>query len=232
METRKDIRDRDNGVCAPLRLHSEAFIVAAMDRFGDAVYRTALSKTGSATDAEDVFQDVFLRLVKDETQFTDAEHVKAWLLRVTINRCRDLARLGWHRTRAALDSESLEAIPDSASESVHDQAFGSSKHDDLMRAVASLPDHLREVTHLFYAEDCSTEEIARIVGCAPATVRTRLHRARSALRQLLESAPDDEPGPARTFDMRACRITGDSAKRCSPSPGAAVKRTSPASHPL
>lgn len=225
---------RPNGSFASHRSRDDArtLLADAMDRFGDAVYRTALSHLRSTADAKDVFQDVFFRLLERKNPFASDDHLKAWLLRVTINRCRDLARLGWHRTRAALDSESLEAIPDSASESVHDQAFGSSKHDDLMRAVASLPDHLREVTHLFYAEDCSTEEIARIVGCAPATVRTRLHRARSALRQLLESAPDDEPGPARTFDMRACRITGDSAKRCSPSPGAAVKRTSPASHPL
>ena len=71
-------------------IRSNEFIENAMRRWGDTVLRLALSHTRSVSDAEDVFQDVFLRLLKNDTVFNDDEHLKAWLLRVTINRCLDL----------------------------------------------------------------------------------------------------------------------------------------------
>ena len=79
----------------------------AMADWGDAVYRLALSQTRSKADAEDVYQDVyqdvFMRLYGDATEFTSSEHLKAWLLRVTINRCRDLAKSNWNRHTVAFD---------------------------------------------------------------------------------------------------------------------------------
>ena len=72
--------------------HPEAFLRQAMADWGDAVYRLALGQTRSRADAEDVYQDVFLRLLDSGTAFESPEHLKAWLLRVTVNRCRDLER--------------------------------------------------------------------------------------------------------------------------------------------
>jgi RNA polymerase sigma factor (sigma-70 family) len=66
----------------------------AMLLYGDAAYRLALSQTGSPADAEDMYQDVFLRLLRCEKRLADSEHLKAWFLRVAINRCRDLHRSG------------------------------------------------------------------------------------------------------------------------------------------
>ena len=86
-------------------LRPDAFLEDAMHRWGDTVLRLALSQLRDASDAEDVFQDVFVRLLKDRTAFNDDEHLKAWLLRVTVNRCRDLARSGWKRRTVALDPE-------------------------------------------------------------------------------------------------------------------------------
>ena len=85
--------------------HPEAFLKQAMADWGDAVYRLALGQTRSRADAEDVYQDVFLRLLDSGTAFESPEHLKAWLLRVTVNRCRDLARSGWQRRTVALDPE-------------------------------------------------------------------------------------------------------------------------------
>ena len=82
---------------------TEAFMARAMADWGDAVYRLALSQTRSKADAEDVYQDVFMRLYGDATEFTSSEHLKAWLLRVTINRCRDLAKSNWNRHTVAFD---------------------------------------------------------------------------------------------------------------------------------
>ena len=82
---------------SPKPLRSDAFLLEAMDAWGDVVYRVALAQTGSPSDADDVFQDVFMRLLENDTAFESDEHLKAWLLRVTVNRCRDLARLTWNR---------------------------------------------------------------------------------------------------------------------------------------
>ena len=75
-------------------LCEDAFLEGAMERYGDAVYRLALCRLGSRADAEDVYQDVFLRLLRDTTAFRDGEHLKAWLLRVTLHCCVDLRRSG------------------------------------------------------------------------------------------------------------------------------------------
>ena len=79
------------------KLRSDAFLCEAMEACGDAVYRLALCRMGSRADAEDVYQEVFLRLLRDTTDFRDEEHLKAWLIRVTLNRCSDLRRSAWFR---------------------------------------------------------------------------------------------------------------------------------------
>ena len=94
----------------PQPLRSDAFLSCAMDAWGDTVYRVALAQTGSPSDADDVYQDVFMRLLEHEAPFDNDEHLKAWLIRVTINRCRDLTRLAWNRRTEGLERE-LASIP-------------------------------------------------------------------------------------------------------------------------
>ncbi len=153
---------------------SEEFLSASIDRFGDSVYRLALCRLGSEADAEDVFQEVFLRLFKSNTDFNDNEHLKAWLLRVTIQRCND-----FHR---AVNRRQMENIDDC-------QELGADipqDYSELWSAVNSLPDNQRTAVHLFYAEGYSTEEIAEVMDCQPSTVRTWLHRGRKELKTMLE----------------------------------------------
>ena len=85
-------------------LREDAFLEDAMERYGDAVYRLALCRLGSRADAEDVYQDVFLRLLRDTTAFRDGEHLKAWLLRVTLHCCVDLRRSAWWKRTAPLEA--------------------------------------------------------------------------------------------------------------------------------
>lgn len=165
----------------PNELRSEAFLAAAMEDCGDAVYRLALCRLGSRADAEDVYQEVFLRLLRDTTDFRDAEHLKAWLLRVAMQRCTDLRRAAWFQHTAP-----LEAAPDAAAPEPDD-------HSDLWQAVRALPDELRTVVWLHYVEGYTADEIAGIAGCRPATVRTRLHRARKRLKHDLEGSDDEQP---------------------------------------
>lgn len=86
------------------KLRSDAFLQQAMDICGDAVYRLALCRLNSRADAEDVYQEVFLRLLRDDTDFRDTEHLKAWLLRVTLSRCTDLRRSAWFKRTAPMEA--------------------------------------------------------------------------------------------------------------------------------
>ena len=153
-------------------MRDKAELCAAMDAHGGMVYRLALCRLGSRSDAEDVYQDVFLRLFQDETCFTDDAHLRAWLIRVTLNDCRDLRRSAWfraaHRSRTGQPRRRCPRVT------------------DLWNAVASLPEELRTAIYLYYVEGYGTEEIASLTGCRPTTVRTRLHRARKRLKHQLE----------------------------------------------
>mgnify|MGYP000075494934 FL=1 len=165
-------------------LRSDAFLEDAMHRWGDTVLRLALSQLRDASDAEDVFQDVFVRLLKDRTAFNDDEHLKAWLLRVTINRCRDIGRSGWKRRNEPL-AERHAALAVEAPDLLE---------SDIWNAIGALPPDLRAVVHLHYVEGYSTEEIASALDCRPATARTWLFRARARIRELLEAdAAEDAP---------------------------------------
>ena len=158
---------------------TEQALCNAMRLHGGAVYRLALCRTQNTADAEDVYQDVFLRLFEQETAHWDSERTRAWLLRATVNRCADIRRFRLRRPVLA-----LEDIPEPA-RTVDDRAA------ELWDAVARLPEKLRTAVHLHYAEGYSAEEIAALLGVPPATVRTRLRRARLKLKDLLGGNEDE-----------------------------------------
>ena len=187
-----------------------------MHRWGDTVLRLALSQLRDASDAEDVFQDVFVRLLKDRTAFNDDEHLKAWLLRVTINRCRDIGRSGWKRRNEPL-AERHAALAVEAPDLLE---------SDIWNAIGTLPPDLRAVVHLHYVEGYSTDEAAALVGCRPSTARTRLHRARKHLKAALETAdlagrpaPCQPAGASRADDGSAFSRPASSAFASTPTRG-------------
>ena len=159
---------------------TEILLRNAMEHHGAAVYRLALCRMQSVQDAEDVYQDVFLRLLGQDIVNWDGEHLRAWLLRCTMNRCCDLHRFRLRRPVLALaDLPEMEAETDSGAAELWD-------------AVARLPEKLRIPIHLYYAEGYSTEEIAGLLDVPAATVRTRLRRARNRLRDTLEGDDHEE----------------------------------------
>lgn len=190
--------ERDEG--APLR--SEEFLVSAMERFGGSVYLVALSQTRSEQDAQDVAQDVFVRFFSSTTRFVDEEHLKAWLLRVTINRCHELYRGFWRRRVSTLDGErgldeaarsgdgcdggAAGGRPGSLADDPADVLVRRLERTPVWSAVARLPSDQRAALVLFYVEEYSCDQIAQVMGVRPATVRTKLHRARLRLRKMLE----------------------------------------------
>ena len=150
----------------------------AMRTHGNTVYRLALCRMQNTADAEDVYQDVFLALLRQPERDWEREHLKAWLIRTALNRCVDL-----HRFRLRRPVLSLEEIQELAGGMDEAQV-------EVWEVVARLPEKLRIPVHLYYAEGYSTEEIAGMTGVPAATVRTRLHRARERLKDLLGGLGD------------------------------------------
>lgn len=144
---------------------------AAVRRYADTVYRLAYARTGSREDAEDVFQEVFLRYVKKKPTFQDEEHRKAWLIRVTVNCAKSLRGSFWNRRTEGLNENLV---------------FDSVKDYDLYYELMRLKPQEREVIHLFYYEDMTSKEIAQALGVTEAAVRTRLTRARKALKAFMK----------------------------------------------
>ena len=143
----------------------------AVDRWGPTVYRMAYALTHSRHDADDLFQEVYLRYHRAAPSFRSDDHEKAWLLRVTANCAKSALAAPWrHRT---VPLEDVYAYTDPEESAVDE-------------ALAVLPAKYRAVLHLFYYEGYQTEEIARILGRSPATVRSQLTRARRKLRELLK----------------------------------------------
>ena len=150
---------------------TEQTLRTAMAEYGDTVYRLALCRTQSIPDAEDVYQDVFLALLRQQAEGWEAGRMKAWLIRTTLNRCTDLHRFRLRRPVLPLDEALTCPVDEAAAE--------------LWEAVGVLPEKLRTAVHLYYAEGYQAEEIAAMLGVPAATIRTRLRRAREKLKAQL-----------------------------------------------
>lgn len=147
-----------------------------MDRHGDAVYRLALCRLQNFSDAEDVFQETFLRFLQEtDTESWSDEHIKAWLLRVAIHKCVDIGRR--RKTHGWVPLEEIRSIA----------AQDTTEYTELWDAVNQLPKKQRTIFHLYYAEGYKTDEIAGLMNILPSTVRVNLNRARNTLRKELTS---------------------------------------------
>ena len=160
-------------------MEKTAFLAAA-EQHQDTVYRMALHMLGSVPDAEDAVQEVFLRLYRQQNM--DGEHLRRWLLRVTANYCRDVLRSPWRRRRVSLTELKETAAP----------AFERPEHGALYHAVMALPEKYRSVLYLFYYEELSAAETARVLGISVSAVTTRLARARAGLKAQLTEVWEDE----------------------------------------
>ncbi len=151
-------------------MNEEEFIRLA-EKFRGTVYRVAFCYVRNQADAEDIMQEVFLKLYTSGG-FADDEHTKAWLIRVTINRCKSLLRSSWHRL--SLPLEAAENLPSEQSQ-----------EDSLLPLLLKLKPKYQAVMYMFYYEDYSVKDIAAILGESKSAITTRLARGRKQLRELL-----------------------------------------------
>lgn len=159
-------------------MRSEQEANRAVERYADMVRRLCLVHLKNEADTEDVFQTVFLQYVLHDGAFESEEHEKAWLLRVTINACRDVLRSLFRARRAP--EEELERLPADTGE----------ERREVLAAVLSLPEKYRDAVYLLYYEGYRAPEIAKLLGKNVNTVYTLLTRARERLRELLGGEGD------------------------------------------
>ena len=143
----------------------------SVERYRDLVYRVAYSYLRSQADADDVTQNVFVKLYRTKTEFNDDEHLKRWLVRVAINECKSLFVLPWRKDEDIEEYENRLPMEDSDRE--------------VFQAVMGLQKKYRIPVILYYYLGYSTDEVAKLMGTPPATARTRLARARAQLRDIL-----------------------------------------------
>ncbi len=139
------------------------------------VYKLALNQTKSKESADDVVQEVFLRYIQKDIDFHSEEHIKAWLIRVTINCSKNVFSDSWFKKTEGFTQD----IP-----------FEHEEKSDVYYATLELPQKYRSVIHLFYYEDMSISEISLCLGQKENTVKSLLHRARNMLRDKLEGGYD------------------------------------------
>lgn len=149
----------------------------AFDTFGQLILRTAYCCVGNYSEAEDISQEVFLKLHENPRSFNDDEHLKAWLLRSTINRCINYKKSWRQKVRTE-----LESVPESV------MSVDSTQARELREAVAALPEKYSSVIFLYYYEGYSIKEIASILDKSENTVGSLLRRGRSKLRIEIEEA--------------------------------------------
>ena len=160
------------------QMTSEQFAALAK-RYTDTVFRVAYNYIKSQHDAEDVTQNVFEKLRKVKASFETEEHARSWLIRVTINECKNLVRSKWWR---------MESYEDYAST----MTFENPAHSDLHDAVMELPKKYRISIYLHYFEGKSTEQIASLLRIPKNTVCSHLKRGRELLKQKLQEAEHDD----------------------------------------
>ena len=157
-------------------MRSEEDTSRAIERYADMVKRICMVHLKNEADTEDIFQTVFLKYVLRSHPFESEEHEKAWLIRVTINACRDLLRDFFRARTVPLE----EAI------SVKDP-----ETREVLGAVLALPAKYRDVAYLHYYEGYTAPEIGQLLGKNANTVYTLLTRARQKLKDVLEGG--DQP---------------------------------------
>ena len=143
-----------------------------VERWGDMVYRLALARTASVPDAEDVFQEVFLRYFRHEERFHNDEYRKAWLIRCTVNRCKSLLASPWRRRIVPLETAEEVGVEDD--------------YREVYSAVLTLPRKYRAVIHLHYFEGLSVAEMAQTLDMPEGTIKSQLSRGRALLREILQ----------------------------------------------
>lgn len=160
---------------------TKEYIGSLVDKYGNMILRIAYTYLKNKADAEDTVQDVFLQIIDKNPIFNDETHEKSWIVRTTINMCKNKLNLFWNKNKCSIDD-----ITEFAS---YDRYSADS---NVLKTVLSLPDKYRLVVYMYYYEGYSTPEISKIIEKSDTTIRSLLHRARNKLKSILKEEYDFE----------------------------------------
>lgn len=157
------------------------YIGDLLDKYSDMVLRIAYTYLKNRADAEDIVQDVFLRIIDKKPSFNDESHEKSWLIRATINMCKNKVNMFWNKNKCSIDDVQEFAVSDKYNTDT-----------SVFQAVMALGEKYRVVVYMYYYEGYSTPEIADVIGKNETTIRSLLHRARNKLKDMLKEDYDFE----------------------------------------
>ena len=141
-----------------------------IERYGDLLYRLCILMLKNESDAEDVIQETLIKFYRKAPAYENADHEKAWLIRVATNECRDLLRFRVRHPLAEVE-QIMVASEDSADSGI-------------LEALASLPEKYKLVLALYYVEGYKVEDIAKIIGRTSSAVKMRLQKGRRLLEKV------------------------------------------------
>lgn len=140
-----------------------------MHTYGNMLFRLCLITLGNASDAEDAVQETFIKYLQKAPAFENTEHEKAWLITVATNKCRDILR--FQKRHPIVDIDEINTFTNDISD------------NGILDALMTLPDKFRTVLVLYYVEEYSIPEIARMIRKTPSAVKMRLQKGRRLLRE-------------------------------------------------
>ncbi len=134
----------------------------------------------NAQDAEDIVQDTFVQYYTTKKEFESEQHIRAWLIRVAVNKAKNVTRTFWRRNKISIE-DYMETL-----------VFETPEAENLFETVMYLPEKYRIVIHLYYYEDYTVREIADILKLSESNVKIRLSRGRALLKEALKEEWDDD----------------------------------------
>ena len=158
-------------------MQKEISIDKVIEKYANMVYRIALTRCGTVENAEDVFQDVFIKYSKKERMFQNSEHEKAWFIRVTLNLTKNQKQSLWNKKIANLDENIV---------------FENKEEQEVFSIVCELPQNYRTVVYLLYYEGYKVKEISKLMKTSEGTIKTWLFRAREILKEKIEGGFENE----------------------------------------
>lgn len=158
-----------------------------IELYGNDVLRIATLYTQNPTTAEDIFQDVFFKVNKYLNSFSGKSSEKTWIIKITINTCKDYLKSAWRKKVVSL--ENLAETSDSVD--YDNTIINSEKSSIILKEILALPLKYKDVLILYYYKDLNTVEISKILNVPEPTVRTRMKRAREMLKEKLKIILED-----------------------------------------
>jgi RNA polymerase sigma-70 factor (ECF subfamily) len=164
-------------------------IESLIRQYGNDVLRTAYMYVKDIHSAEDIFQDVFIKVNQKLSTFEGNSSIKTWIIRITINTCKDYLKSAWNRRVVPMMEYQEDSI---ISETDYDDVEKQDTKELIMKAILSLPSKYKDIVLCVYYQEMSLTEAANALNIAEGTAKSRLSRARQRLKTALEGRISDE----------------------------------------